>query len=76
MCRPVGIGIGHDDIRIVCEKSGKRITHSDVYGTWCDDECDRDKSVEHTVLKPDGSLDHEKTLKAIRKAILGVDDVE
>jgi hypothetical protein len=71
MCNPIGTGIGHDDISIVCEQSGKRITHSDIYGTWCDDECDREKSVALTVLNPDGTVNHEESMKLIYGKAIG-----
>lgn len=31
---------------VKCLISGKPITHSDEYGMYCEDECDRDKDIE------------------------------
>ena len=34
------------NIEVKCEACGKPITHTDKYGMWCDDECDRDEAIE------------------------------
>lgn len=36
---------GTYDADITCTICGRPITHSDEYGMWCDNECEREKSV-------------------------------
>jgi len=38
-------GDGKFAVDITCQKCGGPITHSDKYGMWCDEECDRELSV-------------------------------
>ena len=34
---------------VTCKKCGSPIDHSDEYGVWCTNECDREKSIEASV---------------------------
>lgn len=35
----------HGHASVTCDHCGKPITHTDVYGTYCDDECGRDDDI-------------------------------
>jgi len=37
------------NINLTCKKCGAPVDHSDEYGVWCTNECDREESIEASI---------------------------